>query len=126
MPTVKRFSSPLAAVINAAKIVGVRAGVDDHRFLAIWVVVVDGRVFVRPWNNKTGGWHEAFLGEPRGDLQVGDRTIRVHARKTRGERLLDAIDLAYATKYPTPASRKWVRGFATPRRRATTLELVPR
>ena len=36
------------------------------------------------------------------------------------------IDAAYAEKYPTPGSRKWVRGFRTPRRRATTLELVPR
>jgi hypothetical protein len=43
----------------------------------------------------------------------------------RGERLLDAIDAAYGKKYNTPASQKWVRGFAEPERRATTVEFVP-
>jgi len=32
----------------------------------------------------------------------------------------------YAEKYATPGSVKYVRGFKTPRRRATTLEFVPR
>lgn len=42
----------------------------------------------------------------------------------KGARLLDAVDAAYAVKYHTSASRKWVRGFARPRRRATTVELL--
>jgi hypothetical protein len=120
-----RFSRPVVNAIDASKILGLRAGTEAHRFTGVWVVVVDGRVFVRPWNDKALGWYRAFLDEGRGAIQVGDREIRVRARKSRGERLMDAIDLAYKNKYPTPASRKWVRGFATPRRRATTLELLP-
>jgi hypothetical protein len=54
------------------------------------------------------------------------REIRVRARKVRGERLLDAIDAAYGEKYNTPASRKWVHGFAQARRRKTTTEFLPR
>ncbi|MGH9856437.1 MAG: hypothetical protein ACRD4B_01215, partial [Acidobacteriota bacterium] len=53
------------------------------------------------------------------------REIRVRAKKTSGERLLDAIDQAYGEKYHTPGSQKYVRGFALPRRRMTTLELIP-
>jgi len=59
-------------------------------------------------------------------LQVGDREVRVRAVRVRSERLRDAIDRAYAAKYPTPGSRKYVRGFRTPRRRETTTEFVPR
>jgi hypothetical protein len=120
-----QFSRSVVAAIDASKILGLRAGVAPHRFTGVWVVVVNGRVFVRPWNDKAQGWYRAFLEEGRGVMQVGDREVRVRARKSRGERLMDAIDLAYKEKYPTPASRKWVRGFATPRRRATTLELLP-
>ena len=120
-----RFSRPVVRAIDASKILGLRAGTEPHRFTGVWVVVVDGRVFVRPWNDKAQGWYRAFVDEGRGAIQVGDREVRVRARKSRGERLMDAIDLAYKNKYPTPASRKWVRGFATPRRRATTLELLP-
>jgi hypothetical protein len=66
------------------------------------------------------------VAEPRGAIQIPDRReFRVRAKKTRGERLLDAIDDAYREKYDTPASRKWVRGFAQPKRRSTTLEFVP-
>lgn len=126
MTTARSFSKPALAALHAAKILGVRAGT-EHRFTGIWVVVVKGRAFVRSWNDKTTGWHRAFIEEPLGVIQVpGGREIRVRAKKVRGESLLDAIDEAYGEKYNTPASRKWVHGFAQPRRRGTTTEFVPR
>jgi hypothetical protein len=50
----------------------------------------------------------------------------VRGKPVRGERLLDVIDDAYAKKYDTAASKKWVRGFAQARRRKNTMEFVPR
>lgn len=122
----KTFSKPLLAALDAAKIIGIRAGLGEHRFIGIWAVVVAGRVFVRPWNDKPGGWYRVFLEEPRGMMTVGDREVRVRARPVRGERLRDAVDRAYADKYPSPANRHYVRGFARPGRRRTTLELTSR
>jgi hypothetical protein len=124
MNTGRRFPARTVEALAASRIIGIRAG-REHRFLGVWVVVVSGRVFVRPWNNKPTGWYRAFLDEPRGAISLGGREIAVVARRSRGERLMDAIDRAYAEKYPTQASQKWVRGFRTARRRATTLELVP-
>ena len=121
----KAFSRPLLQQIDESKILGVRAG-EEHRFTGVWVVVVNGRVFVRSWNDKPTGWFQAFLAEPRGAMQVGGREIRVRGRRSRGERVLEAIEAAYADKYNTAASRKWVLGFKRPRRRAATLELLPR
>jgi hypothetical protein len=89
------------------------------------MVVVNGRVFVRSWNDTPTGWYRAFVRARRGAIRVGDRQIRVRATRRSGERLLDAIDLAYRQKYNTPGSRKYVVGFARPRRRLTTLELSP-
>lgn len=128
VPAGKRFSKSAVAGLTAGKILGIRAGVRPHRFLGIWVVVVDGRVFVRSWNDKATGWHKAFRADSRGAIQYPghERPIAVRARRARGERLLNAIDRAYAEKYDTQASRKYVVGLATPRRRATTIELVPR
>jgi hypothetical protein len=126
MTAARGFSKPALAALDAAKIIGVRAGT-EHRFTGVWVVVVKARVFVRSWNDKPAGWHRAFVEEPLGVVQAPNgREIRVRARKVRGEGLLDAIDDAYGEKYNTPASRKWVHGFAQPRRRGTTTELVPR
>jgi len=120
------FSTSTLSTLDAAKILGVRAG-DEHRFTGVWVVVVGDRVFVRSWNDKPTGWFRAFLEQPLGAIQTPDaEEIRVRAKRVRGERLLDAIDGAYAAKYHTPASMKWVRGFRQERRRATTLEFTPR
>src|SRR5215207_8004384 len=120
------FSKPVVAALAGAKIVGVCSGT-EHRPTGVWVVVVNGRVFARSWSDKPGGWFRAFLEEPRGVVQIPrGREIRIRAKRVRGERLLDAIDAAYGTKYQTPASQKWVRGFAEPQRRATTIEFVPR
>lgn len=121
-----RLSRPLVAALTAAKIIGLRAGLETHRFIGVWVVVVDGRAFVRPWYNEANSWYRVFLEEPRGLLQVAEREVRIRALPCRSETIRDKIDAAYAEKYPTPGSRTWVRGFRTPRRRATTLELVPR
>jgi len=127
VPATRRYSAPVLAALEASKILGVRAGVDDHRFTGVWVVTVKGRVFVRSWNDKPTGWRRALLEDARGTIQIlSGREIAVRAKAVRGERLLAAIDEAYARKYDTKASLKWVRGFARGRRRLTTTELVPR
>lgn len=123
----RRFSRATVAAIAESKILGIRAGADsDHRFIGIWAVVVDGRVFARSWKQKAGGWYRTFLEDPRGAMQVGTRTIPIRAVAARSERIRDAVERGYAEKYPTPGSRKYVRGFRTSRRRDTTVELVPR
>ena len=87
--------------------------------------MVEGRAFVRSWNDKPTGWYRAFLAQPLGSLQLAGREIAVRARRLRGERLRDAVTRAYAGKYDTKGSEKWVRGFAEPGRAANTLELLP-
>jgi hypothetical protein len=123
----RRFPRTIVSAIDQSSILGIRAGADsDHRFIGIWAVVVDGRVFARSWKQKAGGWYRTLLDDPRGAIQVGARTIRIRAVAARSERIRDAVERAYAEKYPTPGSRKFVRGFRARRRRDTTLEFVPR
>ena len=111
--------------LRRAKILGVRAGA-EHRYTGVWVVVVDGRVFVRSWNDKPTGWYRAFLeAATREHPGRGPRGRRSAAGRVRG-RLLQAVSAAYGEKYDTKASQKWVRGFAEPERVVNTLELVPR
>lgn len=125
--TAHKLSRPVVAAIDASKILGVRAGArSDHRFIGIWPVVVSGRVFARSWTLKANGWYRTFLKDPLGTIQVGDREIRIRARLVRSERIRDAVEAAYAHKYPTPGSRKFVRGFRTKRRREATMEFLRR
>ena len=123
----RRFSRRRLAAIDASNALRIRAGRGtDHRFIGVWVVVTDGRVFVRSWGLKPGGWYRTFLDDPLGAIEVGDDEVKVRARPVRSERIRDAVERGYATKYPTPGSRRFVRGFRSKRRREATLELLPR
>ena len=121
----RRFKAELLAAIDEAKGLRIRAGVLPHRFIGIWAVVVEGRVFVRSWSLKPRSWYRTFLKEPRGAVQVGDREIPVRAIQTRGERLKDAVSRAYLAKYNTAGSLKYAQDLGRPKSRATTTELVP-
>ena len=119
------FAAGIVEAFRKAKIMGVRAGT-EHRYTGVWVVVVDDRVFARSWNDKPTGWFQAFLKNASGEVQVGDLELPVRGRVVRSARIRDAVTAAYAEKYPTKGSRKWVEGFAEPERVVNTIEFIPR
>lgn len=122
-----KLSRAIIEAADAAGIIGIKAGArTDHRFIGVWPVVVEGRLFARSWTVRKDGWCQSFLEDPLGVIQVGEREVRIKARRVSSERLRDKVEAAYAAKYDTKASQKYVRGFRTPRRRATTTEFVPR
>jgi len=126
MKAKRRFTDHTLAAIRDGKTLGLRAGTPPHRFIGIWAVVVEGRVFVRSWSLKPRSWYRTFLEEPRGAIQVGGREVSVRAVRTRSERLKDAVDRAYLEKYNTPGAIKYARDLGRAKSRATTTELVPR
>ena len=97
----------------------------DHRFIYVWPVVVGGRVIIRSWNDKPGGWYRAFRKHPRGAILVGTNEVPVRAVPVTSAKWIAAASDAYAAKYKTKSNLKYVKGFRTARRSATTLELVP-
>jgi hypothetical protein len=121
----RRFTRPVLAAIAASQVIGIRAGREPHRFIGIWAVVAEGRVFVRSWSLKPRSWWRTFQADPRGRLTVGTRELAVRAVKTRSERLKQAVDQAYREKYHTAASLRYVRDLSRGRSRDSTTELVP-
>ena len=122
-----RLPRSVVAAADAASILGIKAGErSDHRFTGVWPVVVNGRLYVRSWTLRNGGWFRTFLEDPLGVIQVGTRRVRIRAIRVRSEGIRDAVEKAYAEKYDTKASQKYVRGFRTARRREATIEFVPR
>lgn len=125
MSTTRRFPPRTLAAIRESKALYIRAGTRPHRFIGIWVVVVEGRVFVRSWSLKPRSWYRTFLEEPRGSIRIGARQIPVRAARTRSDRLNDAVSRAYMEKYGTGGSIRFVRDLGRPKSRETTTELRP-
>jgi hypothetical protein len=126
MPKASRFPKDIVAAIDQSKIIGLRAGQGEHRFIGIWAVVVEGRVFVRSWSLKPRSWWRTFLEEPYGAISVDGRELAVRAVRTRSERLKGLVSQAYLEKYKTPGSVKYARDLGRAKSRDTTTELVPR
>jgi|SRR5437588_7120674 len=121
----QRFTDDVLAAIRDGKMLRIRAGTQPHRFIGIWAVVVEGRVFVRSWSMKPRSWWRTFLEEPCGTIQVVGREVEVRAVHTRSERLKEAVSKAYLEKYNTRGSIKYARDMGRAKSKATTTELVP-
>src|SRR5437763_16944004 len=88
----RSLPAPIVKAIDRSKILWIRAGAaSDHRFIGIWAVVVDGRVFARSWKQAADGWYRTLLEDPIGTLRVGEREIPIRAVRARSERLRDAV-----------------------------------
>jgi hypothetical protein len=78
-----RFSDDILNTFHEREGLRIRAGNGTDCFIGIWVVVVNGRVFVRSWSLKPGGWYRTFLQQPRGTVQIAEREIPARALPTR-------------------------------------------
>jgi hypothetical protein len=125
MKTKRSFTKRILSSLRRGKILGIRAGSQPHRFIGLWMVMVEDRLFVRSWGVKPGGWYQTFVKDARGVINVDGKEIPIRAARTRSERLKDAVDRAYQEKYNTPGSVKYVRDLRRAKSRDTTTELVP-
>ena len=121
----QRFSDDILAEFRHSRGLRIRAGTGAHRFIGIWFVVVNDRVFVRSWSIKPRGWYRTFLEETRGIVKIAAREIAVRAVRTRDKRVRDAVDRAFLDKYNTHWEARYARDLASVQSRATTLELRP-
>src|SRR5260370_26647857 len=121
----RRFSDDILNTLCEGKGLRIRAGNGAHRFIGIWMVVVDRRVFVRSWSLKPRGWYRTFLEDSRGSVQIAGREIQVRPVRTRSKQLKDAVDRAYLEKYSTGGMIKYAKDLVRAISRDTTLELVP-
>ncbi len=123
-----RFLDSILEAIDTERILGIRTGVNStHRVIGVWAVVVDGRVFVRSYQLKPGGWWRTLVKDPHGEIFVARRRrgIKVRALTVKSEKMKDAVSAAYKVKYNTPGSIGYVAEMSRSPSKDATVELVP-
>ena len=88
----------------------------------IWSVVVDGALFVRSYNGKSGRWYQAALKQTSGRITAAGMTKEVAFEPVSGS-IYDSIDDAYRAKY---ASSPYLKPMIGTRARAATVKVMPR
>jgi hypothetical protein len=69
----------------------------------IWVVVVDGQVYVRSARGAAGHWYQALLRRPQGTLHAGRVRIPFRAQHVSEPDTVAHVNEAYQRKY----GHKW-------------------
>ena len=94
-----------------------------HR-TTIWVVTVDGSVFVRSVRGGRGRWYREVSANPAAALHVGGDRIPVRAFPVTDDSTIEAVSEAYLEKYgrTSPGS---TRAMVQPETLPTTLRLEP-
>jgi hypothetical protein len=95
----------------------------EHRTI-IWVVVVEGEVFVRSLRGPRGRWYREISSNPEGALHVRDYRLPVQAVPATEGAIVDAVSAAFRSKYQqtSPASTETM---VRPETLPTTLKLSP-
>jgi hypothetical protein len=121
------FAPDTLRLIDEAREVRIETRRDEdapaHR-TTIWVVTVDGAVFVRSVRGGEGRWYREASSNPAAALHVGGDRIPVRAVPVTDEAKIGAVSEAYREKYgrTSPGS---TRAMVQPETLPTTLRLEP-
>ena len=70
----------------------------------IWIVVVDGRVYVRSVRGEPGRWYQRALANPAVTIHVADHAIDFRAVYVEDPDEIEAVTRALRVKYPPGGS----------------------
>jgi hypothetical protein len=121
------FDSDTLRLIDGTREVRIETSRDEdaptHR-TTIWVVTVDGTVFVRSVRGGKGRWYTEVSANPAAALHVGDERLPVRAVPVTDDATIAAVSEAYREKYgrTSPGS---TRAMMQPETLPTTLGLEP-
>jgi len=121
----QKFSKKILKAIDKRNSIYVRAGTEPHRFVRIWAVVVEDRVFARSWSLKPRSWYRTLLVEPTGAIEVDGKKIAIRSSQLRSKQLQGLVDRAYLEKYSTKASIRYAKDLCRAKSRSTTTEFKP-
>jgi hypothetical protein len=123
----KSFDRETLELLNETKEVRVETRRNEdaqaHR-TTIWVITVEGDVFVRSVRGDRGRWYREVSANPSAALHAGDRRIPVRAVPVTDEQTVGAVSEAYRSKYgrTSPGS---TQAMLQPHTLPTTLKLEP-
>jgi hypothetical protein len=121
------FDPDTLRLIDGAREVRIETSRDEdapaHR-RTIWVVTMDGSVFVRSVRGGKGRWYREVSANPAAALHVGGDRIPVRAVPVTDDATIAAVSEAYREKYgrTSPGS---TRAMVQPDTLPTTLRLEP-
>lgn len=106
------------------QIASLRADGTLRKSVIIWVVRVNGDLYIRSVNGRTSAWFRGVQTKHAGHIRAGGVEKDVTFVEETDPQVNDQVDAAYTTKYRRYASI--AKSMTTSAVRAATIRLVPR
>lgn len=119
------FPKDLYQYLRANTLTGIRGGPDREKFLDIWMVEVDGRIFARSWGKSARSWFTAIRDTGSGQIKYGDQVIEITGQVVPADSpLTEKINQAYLEKYTQPENVPYAKGISQPEYAEYTMEFL--
>ena len=119
------FPQELYDYLSTHTLIKVKGGRTRLKFLEIWMVEVEGRLFSRTWNKSAKSWYTAFLEEGVGQIKFGEEIIDVRGQRLEvDQELTRQINEAYLKKYNQPFNISYAKGITQPEYEKFTMEFL--
>ena len=108
------FPTEFYDFLNNNSLIEIKGGVTREKFLEIWVVEVDKRIFARSWNKSIKSWFTEFERTGIGQIKCADWIIDVKGQKIDPTDSINSkISEAYIKKYNQKENLKYAEGIAS-------------
>jgi hypothetical protein len=119
-----RFDPATLQQIADIEEVDIEPGGDVPTRTTIWIVVVDGDVYVRSVHGERGLWYQALRQHPDGALYLGEKRLPIRAVHVTDDKIIARVSDEYVSnKY---RESEWSPPMVKPETLPTTLRLEPR
>ncbi|MCC6834758.1 MAG: DUF2255 family protein [Cytophagales bacterium] len=89
----------------------------------IWEVVVDGELYVRAYNGKSGRWYQSAIQQKAGRIHAAGMIIDVAFEPVNDKNLNHKIDEAYRKKY---SSSPYLPPMINKQAKEATIRIIPK
>jgi len=113
----------LIEYLNKNTLIEIKGGLEREKFIKIWMVNVDDRIFARSWNKSKKSWFTEFQKVGVGQVKFGEKILNVFGKKTqKDDGINEKIDEAYLRKYRQPENIDYAKGITQPEYADYTME----
>ena len=118
-----RFPEDFYTYLQKNTLIEIKGGMEREKYLKIWMVEVDHRVFARSWNKSKKSWFTEFIKTGVGQVKYGNNVIDVRGIKLPRESYIHKlINQKYLEKYNQEENLFYSKGITQPEYKDYTME----
>jgi len=118
-----KFSEDFYKYLEKNTLVEIKGGTKRNKYLEIWMVNVNGRIFARTWGKSERGWLNSLIEEEKGEIRYSNKTIKIEAKRNNDSEINKLVDQAYLQKYNQPENIEYAKGITQKEYSEFTVEL---